>query len=259
MLKQDNIALITKYVSAMQEYIGLIHKSTIFTEQSDLNHNLFVGINTIHRVFEYVFIKTQSIEKAYYYSQKSFYYYLEYMEQIHESGLSQNLNHIDAIFFVYKKTIIEMHDGETEDTSNTMTNIMTLNHQTVVMENSDSQPLFSQLILMVNSFFYWEAQHITCEDRLMLSTLFLKKYLIQLQKIEMAHSMIALIQQKIVDIPIQKYKEWIQEWIKIMEKNRKLKGNPDNMLLRIHTDEDMVMDKYRQGDMKEFVLWLISN
>jgi len=81
-----------------------------------INSTLFTGISTINRVFEYVFLKTKHISSAYYYSNEAFSYYLEYMEQIYKAGLLYNINHADAILFVYKKTIFEMFENNNTTT-----------------------------------------------------------------------------------------------------------------------------------------------
>jgi hypothetical protein len=96
--------IVDKYVRIMHEYFELMLQSDIMAELKYPVLSLNIGVNSLHRVFEYVLLKTKNIDTAYCYAQRTYYYYLEYMEQIYKANLSQNLNHMDAILFVYKKT-----------------------------------------------------------------------------------------------------------------------------------------------------------
>ena len=87
--------IILKYALIIKEYFDLMNQNETLKNLSNPNPSLYIGMNAIHRVFEYILIKNKNIDHAYYYSQKCYYYYLEYMEQIHKSDLLQNLNHIE--------------------------------------------------------------------------------------------------------------------------------------------------------------------
>ena len=70
--------IINKYYTLVDDF--LIQLETILVSVPELNISVctFVGLNSINRVFEYVLFKTKNIEKAYYYAQKTFFYYIEY-------------------------------------------------------------------------------------------------------------------------------------------------------------------------------------
>jgi len=122
-------------------------------------------MNTIHRVFEYILIKTKNIEKVCYYSKKTYYYYLEYMEQIYSSNLHQNLNQMDAMLFVYKKTIFDLYDGENEDTFGTMTNIIASNGEIMNIDDDNIQNMLKKISKIMNTLFYWENTEFTFYER----------------------------------------------------------------------------------------------
>ena len=69
--------IINKYYILVEDFFIQLEK--IHTSVPDLNVSacMFIGLNSIYRVFEYVLFKTKNIEKAYYYAQKTFFYYLE--------------------------------------------------------------------------------------------------------------------------------------------------------------------------------------
>ena len=110
--KYAKLKIITKYANIMKEYFELMNQSDVIKSLANPNNNLFIGMNVIHRVFEYVVIKTKSVESAYFYSQKGCYYYLEYLEQINKSEFAAAFSHMDAIMLVYKKTIFDIYDGD---------------------------------------------------------------------------------------------------------------------------------------------------
>jgi hypothetical protein len=166
------------YVSILKEFIALISESKHCDNPNNLIITMFIGMNAIHRVFEYILIKTKNIEKVCYYSKKTYYYYLEYMEQIHSSNLQQNLNQMDAILFVYKKTIFDLYNGENEDTFGTMTNIIASNGEIMNIDDETLQNTLRSISKIMNIIFFWENSEITFYERKELCNyldLFMKK------------------------------------------------------------------------------------
>jgi len=253
-IKSQQTIIIEKYITTIEEYFHLINESSILKDNA---HILFVGLNAIQRVFEYVLIKTQSVEKAYYYSQRSYYYYLEYMEQIYQSNLSQNLNHTDAMFFVYKKTIIEMHDGEQNASSNTMSNIMTLNEQNQIIDEKAGQELFLQLNKMLNTLFFWGNHGITCEDRLTLCNNYLLFYLLNVKYTYPLNAYIDILHQRISNMEFDKYNEIMKELLNgIKTKKNYDIDSTEYGLLKFYIDEDTMYERYKDCTAKEFAKWI---
>ena len=52
------------------------------------------------------YIHTHDVEMSHYSMQKAYLYYLEYLEQVSNSNMTKDLNHTDAILFVYSKSLI---------------------------------------------------------------------------------------------------------------------------------------------------------
>jgi hypothetical protein len=71
-----------------------------------------IGFRAITYVFQINFIISKDLDTAYYSCKKAYLYYLEYLEQIHTTNMVQNLNHINAILFVYKKSIIHYSNNK---------------------------------------------------------------------------------------------------------------------------------------------------
>jgi hypothetical protein len=69
------------------------------------------GLKTITHVYTLLLYYTRNIDASYYHAQKSFYFYIEFVEQITDDQHSfLNLNTMDACMFVYKKTIFEINN-----------------------------------------------------------------------------------------------------------------------------------------------------
>ena len=68
------------------------------------------GLETISHVFEIMLYYTKNLELTYYHSQKAFYFYNEFVNQIIEDPNNYlQLSSKDATLFVYKKTIFEIN------------------------------------------------------------------------------------------------------------------------------------------------------
>jgi hypothetical protein len=68
------------------------------------------GLKTITHVYTLLLYYTRNVELSYYHAQKSFYFYIEFVQQITDDQHTfLNLNTKDACMFVYKKTIFEIN------------------------------------------------------------------------------------------------------------------------------------------------------
>jgi hypothetical protein len=205
---------------------------------------MYIGMNAIHRVFEYILMKTKNIEKVCYYSKKTFYYYLEYMEQVYSSNLHQNLNQMDAILFVYKKTIFDLYNGESQDVFGTMTNIITSSGEIIIIDDDVLQNILKRLSKIMNVYFYWENTHITFHDKKELCNqwldVFIKKCFINNQIIVFME-----IIQKRTSLKHSEYVILLKEILELNEKKRKAICDTDLNQRRIkmgHNLEDAKRD-----------------
>ena len=101
-LNQSVPEIMEKYVSLIVEY------TTFIRDKSNITH-----------VFIMILFYTKNIELTYYHSQKSFYYYVEFIEQILDvQHTFLHLSSRDASIFVYKKTIYEINQEHRKETEN---------------------------------------------------------------------------------------------------------------------------------------------
>lgn len=102
--------ILEKYVELIIDYIKFI------TEKINIKKNyyyrfIFVrGLDTITSVFKIMLYYTKNVDLTYYHSQKAFYFYVEFIEQISTDQNSfLQLSSREASLFVYKKTIFEIN------------------------------------------------------------------------------------------------------------------------------------------------------
>ena len=69
------------------------------------------GIETLIHIFSTIFYYTKNLDLTFYHSQKAYYFYIEFIEQISDDNITfLQLSSKDAVMFVYKKTIFELNN-----------------------------------------------------------------------------------------------------------------------------------------------------
>ena len=96
--------IMDKYSKLVIEYLFFIIENL---NNKNVNYNKF----TISHVFSKLLFYSNNLDMTYFHSQKSFYFYVEFIGQISEDQHSfLHLSSKDASIFVYKKTIFEIND-----------------------------------------------------------------------------------------------------------------------------------------------------
>jgi hypothetical protein len=103
--------ILTKFTEVLIEYMRLIaEKINIKNKQ----YYIFIferGIETLIHIFSMIFYYTKNLELTFYHSQKAYYFYIEFIEQISDDNITfLQLSSRDALMFVYKKTIFEINN-----------------------------------------------------------------------------------------------------------------------------------------------------
>ena len=103
--------ILTKITKVLIEYMRLIsEKINIKNKQ----YYIFIferGIETLIHIFSIIFYYTKNLELTFYHSQKAYYFYIEFIEQISDDTITfLQLSSRDALMFVYKKTIFEINN-----------------------------------------------------------------------------------------------------------------------------------------------------
>jgi hypothetical protein len=112
--------IVEKYVALIGEYYAFIKENPNIIHKKQYPYLLARGLDTITHVFTVILFYTKNLEITYYHSQKSFYFYVEFIEQILDAqNAFLHLDSRDASIFVYKKTIYEINPGLRADVENT--------------------------------------------------------------------------------------------------------------------------------------------
>jgi hypothetical protein len=103
--------IITKFSDIVIEYMRFISEKIKIKNKK---HYIFIferGIETLMHVFTMIFYYTKNLELTGYHTQKAFYFYIEFIEQISDDNITfLQLSSRDAIVFVYKKTIYDLNN-----------------------------------------------------------------------------------------------------------------------------------------------------
>jgi len=78
------------------------------TNNDHIRKIINVGLITFQTVFRMILYTSFNAEMAFHHSQKAVYYYIEFIRQIFEKGIYMRLSPIDAMTFVFKKTIYDL-------------------------------------------------------------------------------------------------------------------------------------------------------
>jgi hypothetical protein len=101
--------ILNKFVSVIVEYMRFISDKIVMKNKNYYTFIFEKGIETIIHVFTIIFYYTKNLELTFYHTQKAYYFYTEFIEQISNDNINfLKLNSRDAIMFVYKKTIFDI-------------------------------------------------------------------------------------------------------------------------------------------------------
>jgi len=252
---QDRI--IEKYLLIVKEFMDMLSESKCIHDLPNPTSNMFIGLNSIYRVFEYILIQTKNLEKVSYYSKKTCYYYLEYTEQIYLSNLSQNLNQMDAVLFVYKKTIFNLYNGDGEDSYGTIANIMTLSEDMVNIGDSILKPMLKNISKCMNVLLYWSNTSYSLTDRKEICLQYLEKFIYLTQDNNQVLIFLEAVQT--YDMAYTQYIYLLKSILEFYEKKRKPAALfTDWQFDRFFVNRDIFYEKIQAGNMKELVEYVMN-
>jgi hypothetical protein len=110
-IKNTSLEILTKVTQLIIEYMLFISEKMSIKNKIFYSYVFEKGMETLFNVFSLIFYYTKNLELTYYYTQKSYYFYIEFIEQMsHDNVTFLQLSTKDAILFVYKKTIFEINN-----------------------------------------------------------------------------------------------------------------------------------------------------
>ena len=104
------------YAKLIYEYFKFATENINVMNKSYYKFIIIRGLDTITNVFLNLLYYTKNINLTYFYCEKSFYFYIEFVSQIcnNDEEMYMDLTTKDASIYVYKKTIFEINNKITK-------------------------------------------------------------------------------------------------------------------------------------------------
>jgi len=103
--------IIEKYSELIIEYFKFIMENIKIKNNSLSKFIIIRGLDTITNVFLNILYCTKNVDLTYFHSQKSYYFYVEFVGQISEDEKTfLQLTSRDATIYVYKKTVFDINN-----------------------------------------------------------------------------------------------------------------------------------------------------
>ena len=244
--------IINQFIILLKDYFTRLISSKL--NEVSYNNYFQIGIHAFIRVFEYILFQTKSLEKAHIYSEKSQILFLEYLEQIQESGYLQEMDVNDIVLFVYKKTIFKINEQENE--ADIINNMMTLSDTSVNFDEKNYHTLFVDLQKTADVLFYWDNNYITNQNRLDITQRFFETWYL-LSENEYLLLLLEYIHQEF-SLDYSDYKIVLKEIIEINKKNKIKELNESFFIKKFTLEKELLKEKYQKLNIKQFVKWLVS-
>ena len=78
----NSVLIVKTYCKLLRDYMIFIHDNKEIKSHSNNCYLICKGINTVNHIFQQIFLYTKNIDVTSYYAEKSFYYYIEFIEQM---------------------------------------------------------------------------------------------------------------------------------------------------------------------------------
>ena len=225
-IQNTSCEILTKIIKVLIEYMRLIsEKINIKNKQ----YYIFIferGIETLIHIFSIIFYYTKNLELSFYHTQKAYYFYIEFIEQISDDTITfLQLSSRDALMFVYKKTIFEINNDIKKKCIP-----LTKDEQIIISYIDENIPIYKKLVsfILTHKEFKYEnkLEYINiCCDKIQELTIILNRY----NKKESIYLFINLLENKNKNldsvISICQFFKLLEEFIINLKKQFKEKIN----------------------------------
>jgi hypothetical protein len=254
-ITKSYISMINQFIDAFLQ-ISFEPAATPSIEQYDCM--LYIGINLIYRVYKYGLLKFKNIKTAEYYSQKAHMFFIEYTEQIYNHELTFNINHNDAILFIYRKTIFDFDNIDSKQGNDKVVNMFSLKESNEVMPNIENCiSHLQQLHIFVNQLVQWKHTEITTINRTHVCKHYLQKLLKNTDFIEIITCHLEYICNN-RSLSFSNYCNILDETANLLDSKtytNEINKN-DIIIMKYYTGSAYIQEKIDKNQMKELVLWL---
>lgn len=200
--------IIIEYMRLISEKINIKNKQ----------YYIFIferGIETLIHIFSMIFYYTKNLDLTFYHSQKAYYFYIEFIEQISDDNITfLQLSSKDAVMFVYKKTIFELNN----ERKKTMP-LLTSDENTVIAYIDAHMLIYKRFVSYIlnhRDFIYEnKLEYINlCCDKMQKCISVLNKHKIKHNYIECIYLFINLLTQTVEIKSVSVFFDMIEDFIK---------------------------------------------
>ena len=246
--------ILTKITKVLIEYMRLIsEKNNIKNKQ----YYIFIferGIETLIHIFSMIFYYTKNLELSFYHTQKAYYFYIEFIEQISDDTITfLQLSSRDALMFVYKKTIFEINNDIKKKCIP-----LTKDEQIIISYIDDNMPIYKKLVsfMLAHKDFKYEnkLEYINiCCDKIQELTIILNRS----NKKESIYLFINLLENKNLKTPILicQFFKLLEEFIIKSKVQINKKANKEkNLINKIHDcSTNNYINEYGTSSLIEYI------
>ena len=243
--------IIEKYINIVNEFFDSIN-NYLNINLID-NHNKFLSgaLSIIKNIFEYTLTKKKNLVTVELYSQRAFFYYLEYIKQLQEAEIYIDLDYTQTCVFVYEKIVSEINN----DDGNSISNILSLTDSNSNILNIDIKDVISEINIFISNLFNWNSKsRIDDYKKIYKNNLkIIKKYY---KNITLINKYINLLKEKL-EISQDDNIKIINNTCSMLTTTKKKIDEELNFIRKFYINEETLKDKYKTLNTKDFVYWLI--
>jgi hypothetical protein len=199
--------IIYKYLNICINYFNFMENSLFLTSLYNSNFLLLIGFRAINHVFLF---NSNYIDSAVENTEKAYIYYLEYLEQLNKTNMMNELNHMDAILFLYNKTI----PYYTGDSTKIINKIDIIDYETIM-------PIFH----FINTLLFWENRNIKRYEIMNEFTIYYVKLFLSLPDNDMLNLYFELAQKNMLLSNNDNYVYFLKESHKQIRKKTNKNNN----------------------------------
>ena len=230
-----------KYLFTIFEYIENIENSEFINTLENKIFFIEIGFRAITNVFQINYIISKDIDTAYYSSKKAYLYYLEYLEQMNGTNICHDLNHTDAIIFIYNKSIINYSNNKNITTSS-------------LSSDFEFEKINTKISKFINILLWWNNTHV-CRHYILkeYSIKYINHFLLSTENEKIFENIILYLEiaQK-KDMTSDQYSEFLKETYNRIKKQNFIHWN-EYVIFKIKD-----YDENLNSPMIDWVKWLIS-
>lgn len=225
--------LVDKYKTILFEYFAIMNASSTVQSIEHRVRVVQIGLSAITNIYKLAFFSTKNVATSFGHCQKGIYCYIEYIEQVHKLGSSHNLDYIDAITFIYDKTLTDLHrgylGGSSTSESSVFTNILSVSqsHQVRGKELELSKQVLDKLGRVGTVLFWFQHPEFTLLDQMDIIDTHLSDFTSYAfpeengQISETIFMFLETVQEKITGVTKQEYMEILTALSKVIKRNTK--------------------------------------